>query len=49
MATVRRIVRSGDPISKISGAFSGTLGFVMSGLEAGKSFSAVVEEAKEFG
>lgn len=49
MATVRRIVRSGDPISKISGAFSGTLGFVMSGLEAGKSFSAVVEEAKELG
>eukprot|EP00976_Prorocentrum_cordatum_P033417 680514-Prorocentrum_minimum.AAC.4 len=49
MAAVKRIVRSGDPVSKISGAFSGTLGFVMSGLEAGKSFSAVVAEAKAQG
>mmetsp|Transcript_34358 Transcript_34358/g.75157 ORF Transcript_34358/g.75157 Transcript_34358/m.75157 type:complete len:219 (+) Transcript_34358:130-786(+) len=49
MAAVGRIVRSGDTIHKISGAFSGTLGFVMSGLEAGKSFSAVVTEAKALG
>jgi len=49
MAAVRRVVRSGDPVSKMAGALSGTLGYVMSGLEEGKSLSAVVIEAKAKG
>jgi len=48
-AAVRRLVRAGDAISRVAGAFSGTLGFVMSGLEAGKTFSDVVREAKDAG
>lgn len=49
MAMLRRMVTSGDPISRVAGCFSGTLGFVMSGLEAGQLFSAIVTEAKQKG
>jgi|UniRef100_A0A6T2J3W8 homoserine dehydrogenase len=49
MAMLRRMVTSGDPISRVAGCFSGTLGFVMSGLEAGKKLSDVVAEAKSLG
>ncbi|KAK3284569.1 hypothetical protein CYMTET_7792 [Cymbomonas tetramitiformis] len=49
IATVTRLVRSGDKISKMAGALSGTLGYVMSGLEDGKAFSQVVREAKAAG
>ena len=38
-----------DKVRKIAGTFSGTLGFVMSGLESGRPFSEVVIEAKEKG
>jgi homoserine dehydrogenase len=38
-----------DKVRKIAGTFSGTLGFVMSGLEAGRPFSEVVLEAKAKG
>lgn len=49
IATLHRLIASGDAITRIAGAFSGTLGFVMSGLQAGKSFSAVVREAHQLG
>lgn len=35
MTMLRRMVTSGDPIAGVSGCFSGTLGYVMSGLEPG--------------
>ena len=49
IASIARIHRSGDGIRKMAGALSGTLGYVMSGLEAGTSFSAVVKDAKAQG
>jgi homoserine dehydrogenase len=49
IATLNRLIASGDPITRIAGAFSGTLGFVMSGLQEGKPFSAVVCEAHQLG
>jgi len=49
MAMMRRMVTSGDKISRAAGCFSGTLGFVMSGLEAGRPLSEVVTEAKNLG
>ncbi|KAK3136021.1 hypothetical protein QOZ80_5BG0426830 [Eleusine coracana subsp. coracana] len=49
IATVTRIIASGDPISRIVGSLSGTLGYVMSELEDGKKFSEVVKTAKSLG
>ena len=49
IATVNRLLSSGDRVERIAGAFSGTLGFVMTGLQAGQSFSAVVREAHRLG
>ena len=49
IATLHRLIASGDPVTRIAGAFSGTLGFVMSGLQAGQPFSAVVREAHRLG
>lgn len=49
MAALERLKASGDAIDRISGAFSGTLGFVMSGLQQGQLFSDVVLEAKRRG
>jgi hypothetical protein len=34
-AALARVVAAGDPVSRIAGAFSGTLGYVMSGARAG--------------
>ena len=48
-AALRRCLSSTDAVSRISGALSGTLGYVMSGLERGQSFSAVVTAAKAAG
>jgi homoserine dehydrogenase len=36
-------------VRKIAGALSGTLGFVMTGLQAGQPFSEVVREAQQLG
>ena len=33
IAALQRVVASADPVSRISGSFSGTLGYVMSGLQ----------------
>jgi len=45
IATLQRLCSSGDPVKSIAGSFSGTLGYVMTGLQAGQPFSAVVREA----
>jgi homoserine dehydrogenase len=49
IGTLNRLLASGDPVTRIAGAFSGTLGFVMSGLQDGQPFSAVVREAHRLG
>lgn len=49
IATLNRLVASGDPIQRIAGTFSGTLGFLMTGLQAGRPFSEVVREAHKLG
>ncbi len=49
IVTLHRLIASGDPVTRIAGAFSGTLGFVMTGLQEGKPFSAVVREAYQLG
>jgi homoserine dehydrogenase len=43
--TFRKLVESGDRVLRIEGCVSGTLGFVLSSLEAGRSFSGAVREA----
>ena len=49
IAAFNRLSMADDKVRKIAGTFSGTLGFVMSGLESGRPFSEVVIEAKEKG
>ncbi len=43
------IIPSHDPVHHIQGCFSGTLGFLTTGLEAGRSFSQLVAEARTRG
>ena len=49
IVTLNRLLASGDSVHRIAGALSGTLGYVMTGLQAGRSFSAVVREAHGLG
>lgn len=49
IATLNRLVASGDAITRITGTFSGTLGYVMTGLEEGRLFSEIVKEAFALG
>ncbi|KAI4305823.1 hypothetical protein L6164_029165 [Bauhinia variegata] len=49
IASLNRIISSGDPVHRIVGSLSGTLGFVMSELEDGKPLSQVVRAAKSLG
>ena len=49
IAALQRVVGAHDGVTLISGSFSGTLGYVMSGLQAGDKFSDVVLKAKELG
>ncbi len=49
IATLNRLRMSGDPVHRIAGALSGTLGYVMSGLQEGLPLSAVVREAHRLG
>jgi homoserine dehydrogenase len=49
IATLTRLVASGDVIQRVAGTFSGTLGFLMTGLESGRLFSEVVREAHQLG
>ena len=50
IATLREaIIPSHDAVHRIEGCFSGTLGFLTTGLEAGKPFSELVAEARSLG
>jgi len=49
IVTLNRLVASGDPVSRIAGTFSGTLGYVMTGLQAERPFSEIVREAHKLG
>ncbi|CAN8252494.1 unnamed protein product [Cochlearia groenlandica] len=49
IASLNRIISSGDPVFRIVGSLSGTLGYVMSELEDGKPLSQVVQAAKTLG
>ncbi|CAD5332307.1 unnamed protein product [Arabidopsis thaliana] len=49
IASLNRIISSGDPVHRIVGSLSGTLGYVMSELEDGKPLSQVVQAAKKLG
>ena len=44
-AMLGRLVSSGDEVRRITGTLSGTLGYVMSGLQNGRAFSEIVAEA----
>ncbi|KAL0390724.1 UNVERIFIED_CONTAM: Bifunctional aspartokinase/homoserine dehydrogenase 2, chloroplastic [Sesamum calycinum] len=49
ISSINRILSSGDPIFRIIGSLSGTLGYVMSEVEGGRPFSEVVNTAKRLG
>ncbi len=50
IATLREsIIASHDAVHRIEGCFSGTLGFLTTGLEEGSSFSELVTEARALG
>lgn len=49
IVTQQRLLASGDSIERIAGALSGTLGYVMTGLQQGRLFSDVVREAHRLG
>ena len=49
IVTLNRLIAAGDPVARIAGAFSGTLGFVTAGLQQGQPFSTVVREAYDLG
>ncbi|XP_021892616.1 uncharacterized protein LOC110810684 isoform X2 [Carica papaya] len=49
ISSLNRILSSGDPVHRIVGSMSGTLGYVMSELEDGKPLSQVVKAAKSLG
>jgi bifunctional aspartokinase / homoserine dehydrogenase 1 len=47
--TLAKLEEAGDRVESILGCFSGTLGYLMSALEDGRSFSAAVHEAWKLG
>ncbi|GAQ91386.1 bifunctional aspartate kinase-homoserine dehydrogenase family protein [Klebsormidium nitens] len=49
LGTLDRMLGAGDEIQRIAGALSGTLGYVMAGLEEGRPLSEVVRAAKAAG
>ncbi len=49
IATLHRLLAGGDTVHRIAGALSGTLGYVMAGVQQGRAFSAVVREAHRLG
>lgn len=49
IATFTRFLMAGDPVHRVVGALSGTLGYVMNGLQEGHPFSLVVRQAKSLG
>lgn len=50
VAAIRRLVGAGDEITKVEGTFSGTMGYLMAGLQTGeKKWSELVAEAHGLG
>jgi len=49
VSTVRELVDTGDVVTRIAGCLSGTLGYICSQLDHGRTFSEIVREAKELG
>ena len=49
ITTQQRLIASGDSVHRIAGTFSGTLGYVMTGLQAGRKLSEIVLEAHSQG
>ena len=49
VSTVRELVDTGDEVTRIAGCLSGTLGYICSQLDHGRTFSEIVREAKELG
>lgn len=49
IVTLQRLLASGDTVDRIAGALSGTLGYVMTGLQQGRPYSEVVREAHQLG
>ncbi len=49
ISTLRSLLDTGDEVRRIEGAFSGTLGFLMSELQEGADFAASVRAAKARG
>ncbi len=49
IGTLNRLVAAGDEVQRIAGTFSGTLGYVMTGLQAQRPFSEIVREAHQLG
>jgi aspartokinase/homoserine dehydrogenase 1 len=47
--TYRKLVESGDRVLKIEGCLSGTLGFVLTEVERGRSFSQALHKAMDLG
>lgn len=49
IVTLNRLVAAGDEVRRVAGTFSGTLGYVMTGLQANRPFSEIVREAHQLG
>jgi homoserine dehydrogenase len=49
IGTLDTLLNSGDDVKRIEGTLSGTIGFIMSQLEAGQKFGDAVREAKRLG
>ncbi|KAH7428376.1 hypothetical protein KP509_10G089400 [Ceratopteris richardii] len=49
ISALMRFLTSGDPVCQVVGALSGTLGYVMNGLQEGQCLSLVVQQAKLLG
>ncbi len=49
ISTLRHLLDTGDEVQRIEGAFSGTLGFLMSELQDGRAFGQIVRDAKARG
>lgn len=47
--TLKNLVRTGDTVRRIEGAFSGTLGYLCNEMMGGRSISKAVRSAKELG
>lgn len=49
ISTIKELVDTGDEVLEIAGCLSGTLGYICSQLDTGRSFSEIVVEAKSLG